>query len=122
MRMYFLALVCGALLGGGCSKKTSTSAGDSGDGVKGEAAAVQQPSPIVAASLEDVSKKIESREYEKAVGSLMELKEFPKSPEEQAQFQSQVQQTWNGLSQKAAAGDPQAREAAQMLGRVMTGR
>jgi hypothetical protein len=115
-------VVLGALLCGGCSKKGGTGpAADAGTGST-EAAAPASANPLVAASLDEISKKIEAQQYDKAVGSLMELQGFPKSAEEQARYQMQVQQAFNVMSQKAAAGDQEARQNMQMLGRAMTGR
>jgi len=77
---------------------------------------------MVEAALADLEKKVQARQYDAAVGSLVTLKEFPKSEKEQEAYNRQMRATIDALSARASQGDEAARASQQMLGRMMTGR
>jgi len=123
--MFGAGIVIAATLFCGCSKKDSapTTVDATPAGSKPTAGPQKQDSsPMVEAALADLEKKVQAKQYEAAVGSLVTLKEFPKSEKEQEAYNRQMRATIDALSARASQGDQAARASQEMLGRMMTGR
>jgi hypothetical protein len=80
------------------------------------------PNPQLNQEFSEISKNMEARQYDAAVGSLVKLKQFPKTDAERKAYEKELQQANDMLSQKAAQGDEQAAQSYRILGRFMTGR
>lgn len=85
-------------------------------------AAPTMPAAALEASYQDVSKKMEAKQYEAAVGALVSLNGVPKDAQQQGDFRNQMQQMNMELERRAAEGDQNARASREMLGRFMLGR
>jgi hypothetical protein len=125
MRIAFVAglfVVIGLLTA--CSKKEATTEAaaplPAGTGKAG--AAPVPDAAMLDAELAELARRVQAKQFDAAVGSLMSIKDFPKSEKEEAQFQNQLRATVNGLNEKAGQGDQAARANYQMLSRMMTGR
>jgi len=122
MKPVYVALLFVALASlVGCSKKEAAAAAEPVS-AKADAKGPVIDNAILDAELAELAKKIQAQQYDAAVGSLLTLKDVPKSEKEQAQFQGQLRDTAKGLAEKAAQGDQNARASYQMLGRMMMGR
>ena len=127
MRTFGAGIALTAILFCGCSKKEAAPAAvDTAPAAGSKSAAAvgqkQDSNPMVEAALADLEKKVQAKQYEAAVGSLVTLKEFPKSEKEQEAYNRQMRATIDALSARANQGDEAARASQQMLGRMMTGR
>ena len=127
MRTFGAGIALTAILLYGCSKKEAAPAAvDTAPAAGSKSAAAvgqkQDSNPMVEAALADLEKKVQAKQYEAAVGSLVTLKEFPKSEKEQEAYNRQMRATIDALSARANQGDEAARASQQMLGRMMTGR
>jgi hypothetical protein len=78
--------------------------------------------PVLQTGLGDVEKKVQAKDYEAAVGSLVMLKDMQASPKDEQAYRKLLGETAQQLNQAAMAGDERARVAHQMLGRMMMGR
>jgi hypothetical protein len=121
MRGLLYTLIAGAILVG-CSKKTAQSPAADATDKSPHRAVSPQFSAMVDEGLADVSKKLEAKQYEAAVGGLITLKDLPKTDKEQDAYNQRVRATWDVLRDRAAQGDQGAQANQQMLGRIMTGR
>jgi len=123
MRFTSLSLVVATVLTFGCSKKggaepQAEAAADAG----AAPAAAGKDDPMIAAGLEDLKAKLQQQQYDAAVGSLVAMSQLPKSDAQAAQYRARLRETETALLQRAQNGDAAARQSAQMLGRMMTGR
>lgn len=113
-------LLCLALGGlSACGKKDSADSSGAGGGAA--AAPTAKPNPQLVTDIGAVNKNLEAKNYDAAIGALATIKSVPKSEADERLYQQQLQQTLNTLGDKAQV-DPKAREAYQVLGRMVTGR
>ena len=124
MRITFLTILAGAVLAVGCSKKSAPQpqAAASAEADNKAAAAPMQDNPMIASGLDELNKKVQQQQYDAAVGSLVSMAQMPKSDAQEAQFRARLRETEGALLKRAQAGDQNAQQSAQMLGRMMTGR
>jgi hypothetical protein len=113
-----LSLIVAGLGFCGCSKKEAIVQ----TGVAEKSSQKQGVDPQISANLTEVSKKMDARQYDEAVGTLAALKGVPKSEAEQQEYSRRLQQTIDMLNERAAAGDERAAASYKMLGRFVTGR
>lgn len=121
MRLIFAVLIAGGLLAG-CSKKAADANATPASNSTEKTPASPQMSAMVTEGLADISKKIEAKQYEAAIGGLVSLKDMPKTPKEEDAYNQRVRDTWVLLRERADKGDAAAMAHQQMLGRIMTGR
>lgn len=123
MRATLIALGAVTVLTFGCSKKAAPEPeAAAADPEAAAPVAPTQDNAMVAASLEELNRKIEQQQYEAAVGALVTMSQMPKSPAQEAQFTARLRETETALIRKAQQGDPAAQQSVEMLGRMMTGR
>lgn len=125
MRLTFIAMVAAATLGLGCSKKAAPApeAADASGTMTGKSAtAPMQDNPMIAASLDDLNRKVQQQQYDAAVGNLVALSQMPKSDAQEAQYRARLRETETALLTRAQKGDIAAKQSAEMLGHMMTGR
>lgn len=124
MRYPFISLIAASVLAFvGCSKKAAAEPEVQAATETGAKSAGGSPeSQLIAANLEELNRMVAQQQYDAAVGSLVAMSQLPKSPAQEAQYRARLRQTETALLQKAQAGDVAARQSAQMLGRMMTGR
>jgi hypothetical protein len=106
----------------GCSKKES--AGQNKPSTPEEIAASKESkrvNPQIVADLNTIDQKVQAKQYDAAVGSLLTIKEIPKTDAEEKEYQKRLYSTMDTLREKAQT-DPKAQESYQMLGRAVTGR
>jgi hypothetical protein len=129
LRLTITVLAAGLILCQGCSKKSAPSPEAAAPDETAQAAAAKTAkaaapvdNAMVEAALKELEQKLQAQNYDAAVGSLLTLKDFPKSSKEQEQYQRQLQNTVDALAKRASQGDPSAKASQEMLGRFMTGR
>jgi hypothetical protein len=101
----------------GCSKKPIAE-----DAPLVEKNVSRTPNPQINADLASVNKNLDAHQYDAAVGSLVGLKQIPKTEAEQKAYEKKLHEASDALSQRASQGDEQAAQSYHVLGRFMTGR
>ena len=121
MRFTLISACAAMLILAGCSKHAAPTPTMAEPEAPPAAAPVKDDS-LMAAGIEDLNRKVAQQQYEAAVGALVSMSQLPKSPEQEAQFRARLRETETALLQRAAQGDVAARQSAQALGQMMTGR
>jgi hypothetical protein len=117
MNRSFLPLACGGLLLiAGCSKKAAV------EEVATPKGGPTKPDPIVEVAIKDIELQVQKQQFDSAIGSLIALGEMPKTEQQGQAYMNQIRIMQAELSTRAAQGDPKAREALFMLGKVVLGR
>jgi hypothetical protein len=116
----FLCAIFSATLLVACNKKVPSQ--PQAEVTSTALSATATPEPIVNASMEDIDKKLQARQYEAAVGALVALNGMPKNDKQRAEFNQRLTSVNGALLQKAAQGDQQAAQSQMMLGRMLKGR
>lgn len=115
-RLILLLSVLGCCLSG-CSKKPVAE-----DAPLVDKNVSRTPNPQINADLAAINKNLDAHQYDAAVGSLVGLKQLPKTDAEQKAYDKKLHETSDALSQRASQGDEQAAQSYHVLGRFMTGR
>jgi hypothetical protein len=82
---------------------------------EGAKTAPTAPDPIIAAGLEDVSKKLSAQQYEAAVGGIAALSSMPKNDAQHDAYMNQLRQMDAMISKRISEGDQKALEAKRMM-------
>jgi hypothetical protein len=122
MRRILSVLLFTGLLGAGCSKKDASTVADKTDASAAAAPQVAVSSnPQITADLTKVGQNMQGQQYGEAVGTLLTLKDVPKSAEDEAKYKQTLIETSRALGERAKT-DPRAQQSYQLLGQAMMGR
>lgn len=109
------------LFAAACSKKSDAEPEATAAAAPAGAPAPVPPNPQLNTAIGSISKDVQAQNFDSAITKLTEMKDIPKTPEEESEYRARLIETQNALAEKART-DEAARRQYQNLGRMMMGR